>query len=182
MLGWQRMLAHGHWAPARRTQRYEQRRPEQTVLHQVVREHYQTVLHQAAERSEHGLGYPTYVAKEFERYLDCGQLGRGFSRLRCRQCGFERLLAFSCKGRLCPSCTGRRMDDTAAHLVTHLLPVVPRKACTWNRDLMRSVIVAHRAFSPRTHRPLARVTSCHAAGSAELSQTWRQKRRRSVAR
>jgi hypothetical protein len=94
-------------------------------LHQVVREHYQTVVAQAAERSEHGVGYPAYVAKEFERYLDCGQLGRGFSRLRCRQCGYERLLAFSCKGRLCPSCTGRRMDETAAHLVTHLLPRAP---------------------------------------------------------
>lgn len=82
-------------------------------------------MQQAAERSEHGVGYPAYVAKEFERYLDCGQLGRGFSRLVCRQCGYERLVAFSCKGRLCPSCTGRRMDETAAHLVTHLLPHAP---------------------------------------------------------
>jgi hypothetical protein len=121
------MLAHGHAEPVRRTQRYEQRRPERTVLHQVVREHYQTVVQQAAERSEHGVGYPAYVAKEFERYLDCGQLGQGFSRLVCRQCGYERLLAFSCKGRLCPSCTGRRMDETAAKLVSHLLPHAPHR-------------------------------------------------------
>jgi hypothetical protein len=124
MLRWARMLLHAHASP-RRPARYLRRRPEQTVLHQVVREHVQTVLQQAAERSEHGLGYPAYVAKEFERYLDCGQLGMGFSRLVCRECGYERLLAFSCKGRLCPSCTGRRMDETAANLVDHLLPRAP---------------------------------------------------------
>jgi len=94
-------------------------------LHQVVREHVQTVLAGAEERSEHGIGYPAYVAKEFYRYLDCGQLGRGFCRLVCRDCGHEQLLAFSCKGRLCPSCTGRRMAETAAHLVDHLLPRAP---------------------------------------------------------
>ena len=63
------------------------------MLHQVVREHVQTVLAQAAERSEHGVGYPAHVAKAFERYLDCGQLGCGFCRLVCRDCGYQRLLA-----------------------------------------------------------------------------------------
>ena len=38
----------------------------------------------------------------------------------------ERLLAFSCKGRgFCPSCGGRRMADTAAHLVDRVIPEVP---------------------------------------------------------
>ena len=58
-------------------------------------------------------------------YLDCGLLCRGFSRLRCPDCGFERLVAYSCKGRLCPSCAARRTNDTAAHLVDDLLPSVP---------------------------------------------------------
>jgi hypothetical protein len=36
------------------------------------------------------------------------------------------LVAFSCKGRgFCPSCGARRMHDTAAHLVTRVLPRVP---------------------------------------------------------
>ena len=52
----------------------------------------------------------------------CGILANGFARLRCPACGFERLLAFSCKGRLCPSCWARRAADTAAHLVDHVLP------------------------------------------------------------
>ena len=36
------------------------------------------------------------------------------------------LWAFSCKGRVwCPGCGGRRMADTAAHLVDHVFPVAP---------------------------------------------------------
>jgi hypothetical protein len=62
------------------------------------------------------------VEREFRRYLDCGLLCHGFARLRCPRCGFERLVAFSCKGKLCPSCLARRAGDAAAWLVDHLLP------------------------------------------------------------
>jgi hypothetical protein len=42
----------------------------------------------------------------------------GFRRLGCDLCQHELLLAFSCKRRgFCPSCAGRRMAQTAAHLV-----------------------------------------------------------------
>jgi hypothetical protein len=35
-------------------------------------------------------------------------------------------VAFSCKGRgVCPSCNGRHMSQTAAHLVDHVIPPVP---------------------------------------------------------
>jgi hypothetical protein len=38
----------------------------------------------------------------------------------------NRLVAFSCKRRgVCPSCNGRHMAQTAAHLVDHVLPPVP---------------------------------------------------------
>ena len=50
---------------------------------------------------------------------------RGAVRLRCPACGFGRLVAFSCKGRLFPSCVARRMTETAATLVVDLLPNVP---------------------------------------------------------
>ncbi len=40
--------------------------------------------------------------------------------------GRDRIVAFSCKGRgFCPSCLGRRMADTAAHLVDRVLPEAP---------------------------------------------------------
>ena len=54
-----------------------------------------------------------------------GVLAYGFARVRCTQCGQDELVAFSCKGRgFCPSCGGRRMADTAAHLVDEVLPEV----------------------------------------------------------
>jgi uncharacterized protein (DUF983 family) len=68
---------------------------------------------------------PRFVEKEFLAFLDCGILTRGFLRLHCQDCGKGRLLAFSCKGRVwCPSCGGRRMADTAAHLVDRVFPIV----------------------------------------------------------
>lgn len=63
--------------------------------------------------------------KELEGYLDCGLLCRGFARLSCPTCPATHLVAFSCKGRgFCPSCTGRRMCQTAANLIEHVLPEV----------------------------------------------------------
>jgi len=102
---------------------YRRREPEKTVLYAIVRDHLETFLDEPRRRD--GDGYPAFLEREFRRYLDCGLLARGFARLRCPECGFERLVAFSCKGRLCPSCVGRRMADIAASLVDELLPEAP---------------------------------------------------------
>ena len=65
------------------------------------------------------------MRREFESYLDCGLLCRGFAVLACEDCGERRLVAFSCHGRgFCPSCLGRRMAQTALNLVDHVLPPV----------------------------------------------------------
>ncbi|MCP4448005.1 MAG: transposase, partial [Myxococcales bacterium] len=83
-------------------------------------------LSAAQERSEHGLGYPRFVEREFKKYLDCGQLRQGLVRVKCADCPNEKLVAFSCKGRgICPSCTARRMSNTAAHMVDKVLPALP---------------------------------------------------------
>ena len=109
---------------------YTPRRPEKSVLYRVVQQHLKTFLAEAEATSDHG-GYPTHVRREFSRFLGCGQYARGFSRFRCSDCGFERLVPFSCKGRsLCPSCMARRMADTAAHLVDRVLPLAPYRQWT----------------------------------------------------
>jgi len=97
--------------------------PERGALHQVLREHLATFLVRSNEQD--GPGLPRFVTRELERALTCGVLTYGFARLRCTQCGQDELVAFSCKGRgFCPSCGGRRMADTAAHLVDEVLPEV----------------------------------------------------------
>lgn len=98
------------------------RRPEETLLHALVREHWPRFV----ERAEEQGGLPSFVVRDFEEYLRCGLLEHGCVQLACRRCGHEMLVAFSCKRRgFCPSCLGRRMSDLAAHLVDAVLPEVP---------------------------------------------------------
>ena len=102
---------------------YRPRRPEETVLYQCVREHLPAFLAQTAEADR---PLPDFVRRELEGLLACGILEHGFARVVCGQCGFARLVPFSCKGRgICPSCIARRMSDTAAHLVERVFPAVP---------------------------------------------------------
>jgi hypothetical protein len=69
---------------------------------------------------------PRYVERELRRFLECGILACGFARAHCDRCGHDFLVAFSCKGRgVCPSCTTRRMAETAAYLIEHVFPQVP---------------------------------------------------------
>ncbi|MBA2593546.1 MAG: transposase [Gammaproteobacteria bacterium] len=111
-------------APAGRRVHYERRRPEETVLYQLVQEHLETFLAQV--ELETGSGLPEFVEEEFDAFLACGVLAHGFLRLRCADCAHEKLVAFSCKRRgFCPSCGARRMAETAAHLVDHVVPRVP---------------------------------------------------------
>ena len=63
---------------------------------------------------------------ELDGYLDCGLLCRGFALMACRGCPERHLVAFSCKRRgFCPSCLGRRMAQTTANLLDHVLPQTP---------------------------------------------------------
>jgi len=88
-----------------------------------VAQHLETFL-ERTRTAEHAL--PAYVEKELRRYLECGVLAHGFVRLVCDDCGQSKIVGFSCKGRgFCPSCTGRRMADTAARLVDNVFPRTP---------------------------------------------------------
>ena len=110
-------------APALAT--YEPRDPSRTVLYHVIADHLETFL-AALDADPDTTGLPAYVQREFYAYLQCGILAHGFLRLGCDTCPKELLLPFSCKRRgFCPSCAARRMAQTAAHLVTCVIPWVP---------------------------------------------------------
>ena len=106
-----------HPAPARALH-HERHRPEQTTLYRLVQQHAASFIAQAEAST--GAGLPRFIRDEFDAFLECGILAHGFLRLRCGECGHDKLLAFSCKRRgFCPSCGARRMPQTAAHLVDH---------------------------------------------------------------
>lgn len=104
----------------RRRSVYRPRRPIETRLYRVVQHDLETFLALAAEADPVGEGVSAWVERDFRGYLKCGILAHGFARARCEECGHERLIPFSYKGRgVCPSCNARRMCEVAAHLTEH---------------------------------------------------------------
>jgi hypothetical protein len=146
---------------------YRPRKPEETVLHRVVRRHLETFIAHAAETYDSPL--PRYVRDELRAYLKCGVFAHGFLRARCEACKHDLLIAFSCKGRsVCPSCAGRRMNNTAAHIVDRVIPAVPvrqwvlslpydlRALAACDAKLLKRIIQAFARAIEAHHRRFAR--------------------------
>jgi len=144
---------------------YQRRDREASVLYRAVQHNLETFL---ASAQEQGRVVPRFVERELRAYLRCGILGHGFLRVRCDDCGRERLVAYSCKTRgFCPSCGARRMSDTAAHLVDRVFPEVPVRQYVLSLPfalhtrLAGGVVRTSRSRSPSPSRT-ARVVSFNA--------------------
>src|SRR5438128_3062395 len=137
-------------APAVAT--YEPRDPSRTVLYHVIADHLETFL-ASLEADPDATGLPAYVQREFDAYLQCGILAHGFLRLGCDTCPKELLLPFSCKRRgFCPSCAARRMAQTAAHLVTRVMPWVPTRQWVGSVPVpLRYWMAASQALTAQVH-------------------------------
>ena len=99
---------------------YERHRPEQGLFYRVIDTYWPIFLR---EQGRVGKTIPIFIRDEFEKFLKCGIPEHGFIRTYCYHCKHSGIVAFSCKKRgFCPSCTARRMNDEAAHLVDHVLP------------------------------------------------------------
>jgi hypothetical protein len=102
---------------------YRPRNPEENPLYRVIAGQLETFL--ASQRAR-DRDVPGFVERAFRGFLECGVLAHGFLRVHCDSCGLDRLIPFSCKKRgVCHSCGGRRMADTAAHLVDRVFTHVP---------------------------------------------------------
>ena len=75
--------------------RVSARTAEHSVLYRVIDEHLETFLDTAAHHAD-GHRLPKFVEQEFRDFLTCRVLEHGFTRLRCGDCAFERLVPFSC--------------------------------------------------------------------------------------
>ena len=145
---------------------YERHRLEQTTLYRLVQQHAATFFAQAEAKA--GADLPQFVKDAFDAFLECGILAHGFLRLRCGDCGHDKLVAFSCKRRgFCPSCGARRMAQTAAHLVEHALALPPGRSPGTNsppdclcpgslphKPVRQWVLALHIPPSPGTVSPL----------------------------
>ena len=107
---------------------YKRREPESTALCKIVSDNLEPFLRYAREHYRKPL--PQYAEREFRRFMRCGILREGLTRIRCRRCGKEMLVAMSCKTRgACSSCAGRRMAQAGAHLTDRVFPDVPIRQC-----------------------------------------------------
>ena len=92
-------------------------------LYALVEEHFPRLLQRLESE---GVSLAHFVKEEFEAYLKSGRLEYGFLRVKCDACRQKKRVAFRCKRRgFRPSCGARRMVETAAHLVAHVLPEQP---------------------------------------------------------
>ncbi len=102
---------------------YQRHKPEETDLYKIIEQNLPSFQ---SHLSSADISLPGFVHEEFRSYLRCGLLKHGFLRVKCNGCSFEHLVAFSCKLRgFCPSCGARRMVETSAHLIDHVIPKVP---------------------------------------------------------
>ena len=100
---------------------YERRSPEKSLLYKVISKNMNSFF---STCDGIGDGLPYYVKKEFEKYLECGIPAYGFLRVKCDKCKKEDIVSFSCKGRgICPSCSGRRMNEKGARIIDEILPM-----------------------------------------------------------
>ena len=108
---------------------YRQRHPERTVLYRVLFHYFERFLEEYENRFEKEYGYLRPIVQEVvEKYLDCGNPKNGFARIKCKDCGIERLLMFSCHGRgFCPSCHSKRREEWGEWMREELVLDVPHR-------------------------------------------------------
>ncbi len=130
---------------------HERHRPKQTTPYRLAQQHAASFI----SHTEAGTGAerPRFVSAEFDAFLGCGILAHGFLRLRCGECNHDKLRAFTCKH--CgpyPSCGARRMLQTEAHLIDHVIWNVPVRQCSLS--MAANQLVHERpVLSARASRP-----------------------------
>ena len=164
--------------PAHSCPRYRPRSAT-NPLKEIVENHLEELLrvYDQRFRDTYGPMHPR-VKDSLEAFTRCGDPHFGFLRLRCPDCGENKLLPFSCKARgLCPSCGQKRALAWAERMVEEVLPDVPylqlvftipkmlRRAFLFDRslygELARAAYAAMREFFaaqfPALDRPVPAV-------------------------
>lgn len=108
---------------------YRPRHPQDSDYYHCVEDYFETLMQVYDDNFSRDYGFwRPYVEKVICRYLDCGDLSHGFARVRCKDCGNEYLLAFSCKRRhFCPSCHQKRVVEFGERLCMEVLKKIPHR-------------------------------------------------------
>jgi len=143
---------------------YRPRHPERTVLYRVLFHYFDRFLIEYESRFEKPYGFFRPIIKEVvERYLDCGNPRCGFARIRCPDCGEERLLMFSCRTRgFCPSCHAKRLEEWGEWMREELLLDVPHRQVVFTIPRMLRIFFRYnRRLLGELCRSALRSMSCY---------------------
>jgi hypothetical protein len=129
---------------------YRPRKPRASPLWQCVNRHLPEL--RASGRVRRAI-----EKNVLERFLNCGDLHRGFARIRCGACGQDLLLAFSCKTRyFCPSCHQKRVLAYGDWVESSVLRV-PHRQCVFTVPrLIRPFFAYRRSLLGELCRVIAR--------------------------
>jgi hypothetical protein len=126
---------------------YQPRNPRAGALYGLVEDYYEEFerVYDDRYRQQYGPWRPV-IGEVLRKYLECGDLHRGFARLGCGGCRYQAILAYSCKCRLfCPSCQQKRVLLFAEWLDTHILEQVSHAQYVFTiPKLLRPIFKFHR--------------------------------------
>jgi hypothetical protein len=108
---------------------YRARNPKKSPLWQCAHRHYDEfeAAYPEAYQPRYGVLRPI-IPEVVHKFLECGNLERGFARIRCDHCEHEYLLAFSCKSRwFCPTCHQKNVQTTARFILDQVVATVPHR-------------------------------------------------------
>ena len=106
---------------------YQKREAYQSPLWRILVDHRESFLRQYDRRflASHG-PMPISTEDALERILRCGDPNYGLTLFHCPDCKVPMAVPFSCKQRICPSCSNRRAEDVSDRLLEQLPQVTYR--------------------------------------------------------
>ena len=122
------------------------RLPRASPLYALVEDYFEEFERVYDDRYQQQYGrWRPVIGEVMRKFLECGDLHRGFARLACDGCRYQAILAYSCKCRLfCPSCQQKRVLLFAEWLDTHILAEVSHGQYVFTiPKLLRSIFKYH---------------------------------------
>jgi hypothetical protein len=106
---------------------YRPRDHETSPFFKIVRDRFDDFERVYPERYQQRYGYwRPVIRSSIDKFLKCGDFKEGFARVRCKDCGEEFFVAFSCRQRsCCPSCDQKRALLLGHRLKEEVLAEVP---------------------------------------------------------
>jgi hypothetical protein len=108
---------------------YRRRDPEASPFYKLVTDYFDEFEREYPHRYGMRFGFWRPVIRQaIDKFLECGDVRKGFARVRCRECREEFFVAFSCKQRgCCPSCDQKRSLVLGIRLLAEVLQPVPHR-------------------------------------------------------